>query len=82
MGGLHILEKESLLDKNNVKDRIVEYILSLQLKNGGFTSSTLYSQFNGKSKYGQGHIVFTYSALNCLHILGAIDKIDKKIVLE
>lgn len=54
----------------------------MHLRNGGFTCSTLYSKFPKESKYEQGHIVFNYSALNCLKILGALDKVDKDKVLK
>lgn len=82
VGGLHILDKEQLLDTQDLKSKLIDYIYSLQLSNGGFVSSTLYSKLGEHSKYGQGHIVFTYSALNSLSILGALHKIDKELVLR
>jgi len=52
------------------------------LKNGGFAPSTLFSCLNSTSEYEQGHIVFTYSAVNCLAVLNALDKVDKNKVLS
>ena len=65
-----------------MKDKLIEYIVSLQLKNGGFTCSSLYSGISLSTKFQQSHIVFTYSAVNSLKILGALDKVDKKLILK
>lgn len=82
IGGLHILEKEEYLEHNNMKEKLIEYVVSLQLKNGGFTCSSLYSGISLSPKFQQSHIVFTYSAVNSLKILGALDKVDKKLILK
>jgi geranylgeranyl transferase type-1 subunit beta len=65
-----------------MREELVEYILSLQLRNGGFTSSVLYSKFPKESKYEENHIVFTFSALNSLKMLSAIDRVDKHTILK
>lgn len=65
-----------------MKEKLINYILSLQLKNGGFTCSSLYAGINPSSKFHQSHIVFTYSAVNSLKILGAMDKLDKNLILK
>ena len=71
-----------MLEEKELKEKLISYILSLQLPNGDFTCSTLYSKINDQSKYQKGHIVFAYSALNCLKILGALDRVDKKLILS
>lgn len=62
---LDVLGEVDRLEEATRKD-LKHYVYSLQLEGGGFTCSKLYQE-NG---YGLPHIVFTYSALNCLKILG------------
>jgi prenyltransferase beta subunit len=62
--GLDVLGLVDELPEKTRKD-LTDYIYALQLEDGGFTSSRLYRD-NG---YGVPHIVFTYSAINCLKIL-------------
>ena len=44
--------------------------------------SSLYSGISLSTKFQQSHIVFTYFAVNSLKILGALDKVDKKLILK
>ena len=50
----------------------MEHLLKLRTKNGGFGPSTLYSLYEKDTKYDIPHIVFTFSALNCLHAIGGL----------
>lgn len=61
------------------KKKLTDYIYSLQLESGGFSCSQLYRN-NG---YELPHIVFTYSALNCLKILGDdLGRLNKPSLLD
>jgi prenyltransferase beta subunit len=75
LNGLEHIHKLSAI--NEIKEKVIEYVLALQLHNSSFTCSVLYAGFGRKSRHDEGHIVFTFSALNCLAILSALDKVDR-----
>lgn len=80
MESLDVLGK---LDHVEDKQQIIDYIYSLQLKNGGFTCSLLYKLLDNGSQYALPHIVFTYSAINCLLILGDdLKRVDRKSLVN
>lgn len=54
----------------------------MEFENGSFSCSSLYTLFPRKCKYEEGHIVFAFSALNCLKMLSAIDRVDSEVILK
>jgi geranylgeranyl transferase type-1 subunit beta len=81
-----ILEALDVLDKlqdiNPQRKQLVNYVYSLQLERGGFICSSLYRS-DSKSNYSIPHIVFSYSAINCLKILGDdLSRLNKKALID
>ena len=63
---LHLLGKESLLDK----EQIISWVLSCQRDDGGF----------GGSERHASHMLYTYSAIQVLAVYDALDQLNASAV--